>query len=60
MKTERIKELEEKIDDLNRRWPAHSVSPALFQELEDLEEALARAVAESEQGSANDSTMPPG
>ena len=54
MKTERIEELEEKIDDLQKRWPAHSVSPALFQELEDLEEELARAVAGSQQGSAND------
>ena len=58
MKTEQIKELEEKIDDLKKRWPAHSVSPALFQELEDLEEALANAVAESQNGSANDSTIP--
>ena len=60
MKTERIKKLEEKIDDLKKRWPAHSVSPALFQELEDLEDELARAVAESQQGSASDSTMPAG
>ncbi len=54
MKTGRIKELEEKIDDQKERWPAHSVSPALFQELEDLEEALARAVAESQRGRSYD------
>jgi hypothetical protein len=58
MKTERIKELEEKIEDLKKRWPAHSVSPALFQEMDDLEEALARAVAESQQGSAKDLSTP--
>ncbi len=60
MKTEQIKELEEKINDLKKRWPAHSVSPALFQELEDLEEELESAVTESQQGRANDSTMPSG
>ncbi len=60
MKTERIKILEEKIDDLKKRWPAHSVSPALFQELEDLEEELARTVAESQQGGAYDSTTSAG
>ena len=60
MKNERIKELEEKIDDLKKRWPAHSVSPALFQELEDLEEELARAVTEAQQRSTNDSTAPAG
>ena len=60
MKTERIKELEEKIDDLKKRWPAHSVSPALFQELEDLEEELARAVTEVQRGSTNDSTASAG
>ena len=60
MKNERIKELEEKIDDLKKRWPAHSVSPALFQELEDLEEELARAVTEVQRGSTNDSTASAG
>jgi len=41
MNDERIKELEEKIADLKKRWPAHSVPPALLQELDDLEDALA-------------------
>ena len=37
---ERIQTLQEKIDDLKKRWPAHSVPPALIQELDDLEEEL--------------------
>ncbi len=32
--------LEEKIQQLKKRMPAHSIPPALFQELEDLEEEL--------------------
>ena len=41
MITDRIKELEEKIADLKKRWPAHSTPPAMLQELDDLEDALA-------------------
>ncbi|MEA1979285.1 MAG: histidine kinase [Chloroflexota bacterium] len=58
MKTERIKELEEKIDDLKKRWPAHSVSPLMFQELEDLEEELERELAQVQKGFDNDSITP--
>jgi hypothetical protein len=50
MESERVKELEERIRDLKGRWPAHSVSPSLWQELEELEEELKeaqRAEAES-------------
>ncbi|MBT3188365.1 MAG: histidine kinase [Anaerolineae bacterium] len=47
MKNERIKELEEKIADLKKRWPAHSVPPALLQELDDLEEELEKAQREA-------------
>ena len=50
MNDNRIKELEEKIADLKKRWPAHSVSPAMLQELDDLEEALAIAREEIHQG----------
>lgn len=38
---ERINALEEQIADLKARWPAHSVSGALMEELDELEEALA-------------------
>jgi hypothetical protein len=36
----RIKEIEDKLADLKKRWPEHSASPAMWQELEDLEEEL--------------------
>ena len=36
----RIREIEEKIADLKGRWPAHSVPPSLWMELEALEEEL--------------------
>jgi hypothetical protein len=38
---DRINALEEQIADLQARWPAHSVSSALMEELDELEEALA-------------------
>jgi hypothetical protein len=40
MSSERIKELEKQIADLNRRWPAHSAPPSMMEELDDLEEEL--------------------
>jgi len=39
----RIEEIEEKIADLKARWPAHSVPPHMWQELEELEEELEKA-----------------
>jgi hypothetical protein len=39
----RIREIEEKIADLKGRWPAHSVPPHMWQELEELEEELEKA-----------------
>lgn len=39
--SERIKLLEEKITDLKKRFPAHSLKPRMMQELEELEEDLA-------------------
>ena len=44
----RIAKLEERIADLKARLPRHSVPPAMFIELEDLEEELERARARSE------------
>jgi len=41
MNNKRILELKEQIADLLKRWPAHSVPPAMVQELDDLEEELA-------------------
>jgi len=40
MNDKRIQELQEKIADLKKRWPAHSVPPMLMQELDELEEEL--------------------
>ncbi len=44
MKTDRIQSLKNQIAELKSRWPAHSVPPAMFQELEDLEEELEAAI----------------
>ena len=42
MSSERIKELEKQIAELKSRWPAHSVPPTMFQQLDQLEEELER------------------
>lgn len=41
-----IKEIEEQIADLKARWPAHSVPPSMWRELEELEEKLEEAKRE--------------
>ena len=43
MSEDKVKGLEEKIDDLKARWPAHSVPPSMWQRLEELEEELEEA-----------------
>ncbi len=43
MSKDKVKEIEEKIADLKARWPAHSVPPSMWQELESLEEELEKA-----------------
>jgi len=43
MSKDRIKEIEEKIADLKARWPAHSVPPLMWQQLEELEDELEKA-----------------
>ncbi len=37
---QQISELKNKIDDVKKRWPFHSVQPSLVQELEELESEL--------------------
>ncbi|MGE5223268.1 MAG: histidine kinase [Omnitrophica WOR_2 bacterium] len=37
---DRIRELQEQILELKKRWPAHSVSPAMLLRLDELEEEL--------------------
>ncbi len=46
MNAEKVKEIEEKIAELKARWPAHSVRPSMWQELDDLEEELRKAKEE--------------
>ena len=43
MSTDRIKEIEDEIADLKARWPAHSVPPSMWQQLEKLEAQLEEA-----------------
>jgi 2-polyprenyl-3-methyl-5-hydroxy-6-metoxy-1,4-benzoquinol methylase len=43
MDEEFIKEIEEEIANLKARWPAHSVPPKMYQQLEELEEKLEEA-----------------
>jgi len=38
--TDKVKEIEDKIADLKARWPAHSVPPSMWQQLEELEDEL--------------------
>jgi hypothetical protein len=40
MTSESVNELEQKIADLKRRWPPHSVPPQMIEQLEELEQAL--------------------
>ena len=53
-KNDHIKALEEKIVELKKRWPAHSVPPAMLQELDDLEDALNVALKELQKGNSSD------
>jgi hypothetical protein len=43
VQAETVKELEQKIAELKRRIPPHSVAPAMIHELEALEEQLEKA-----------------
>jgi hypothetical protein len=60
--SQRIKELESQIAELKRRWPAHSVPPTMFQQLEELEEELERELkkATEEKSAANVQDSPGG
>ena len=46
MAEDRIREIEEKIADLKARWPAHSVPPSMWMQLEELEDELEAASKE--------------
>jgi hypothetical protein len=47
MDTKKIEDIEKKIADLKARWPAHSVPPRMWQQLEELEEQLHQAKMKS-------------
>jgi hypothetical protein len=40
---DKVREIGEKIADLKARWPAHSVPPSMWQQLEELEAELEEA-----------------
>ncbi|MFZ5639253.1 MAG: histidine kinase [Bacillota bacterium] len=46
----KIAELEAALADIRKRWPAHSVKPELINEMERLEEELAKLKNESNGG----------
>jgi hypothetical protein len=49
--TDKVKEIEDKIADLKARWPAHSVPPRMWQQLEELEDKLEEAKRAEGRGS---------
>ena len=48
-------EIEERIAELERRWPAHSAPPGMWQELEQLEDELKRAQEEGSELNSEES-----
>ena len=50
MSTEGIRDLEERIAELRRRIPPHSVPPLMLQKLEELEEKLEQAEKQESNG----------
>jgi hypothetical protein len=51
VKTDKVKEIEDKITDLKARWPAHSVPPSMWQQLEELEDELEKVKRSEGKGS---------
>jgi hypothetical protein len=51
MNGDKVKEIEERLAALKKQWPAHSVSPAMLQQLDELEEELEKAKKERAQRS---------
>jgi hypothetical protein len=49
----RVQEIEERIADLKARWPAHSVPPHMWQELEELEEELEKTIKDTNKGESH-------
>jgi len=49
MSNARIDELKKQIMELKSQWPKHSVSPAMIQQLDDLEEELEQELKRSQE-----------
>ena len=56
MNKERVREIENKIADLEARWPVHSVRPSMWQQLEELEWELEEAKREDGEADAAESS----
>ena len=54
MSEDKVREIEDKIADLKGRWPAHSVPPSMWQQLEELENELEEAQKTEDIGSETD------
>ena len=59
MSTQSIQELEEQIAELKKRWPSHSVPPAMMAQLDELEEQLRMAIEQSAGDSGTAATGSP-
>lgn len=46
-KNKRIRELQNQIEELKKRFPAHSIPPALMADLDELEEDLSSLLKEN-------------
>jgi tRNA (adenine37-N6)-methyltransferase len=57
MSDDKVKELQEQIADLKKRWPAHSTPPAMMEQLDELEEQLKREISSSENTSTEERTF---
>ena len=53
MSIKRIEEIKEAIAELKSRWPAHSVPPKMWQQLEELESQLEEAQAQLDKKNNN-------
>ena len=51
MGQDKVREIKDRIAELKSRWPAHSIPPSMWQELEELEEELEEASRERDQPS---------
>lgn len=52
MSSERIRDLEQQIAELRRRWPAHSAPPTMVEQLDELEAELKEELSKAAEGKA--------